>query len=174
MPQAVKHYTGTASGLTTTTVYTCPASTIAIVVPTITVRHGATGKYTTFGWNSSSAATQVGGNLSFYYYSGTPDYVNVSAIDKYNVLATVPKNTDANSKTYFSASYTTLTNSNTATVFSSSGLTANNPIAPDGQSGGSVHATGPWVMSAGHVLSYHTDVSTFLTYNFLIIEEAAS
>ena len=174
MPQAIKHYTGTASGLTTTTVYTCPASTIAIVVPTITVRHSATAKYTTFGWNSSSAAGQQQGNLSFYYYSGSDDYANVSAMDKYNVLATVPEHNDASAKTYFSASYATLTTSNTVTVFSPSNLTKRNPIAPDGQSGGCVHATGPWVMSAGHVLSYHTDVSTFLTYNFLIIEEAAS
>ena len=177
MPQAIKHFNAIATGQASATVYTCPASTIAIVIPTITVNQ-STSDYSTFSWNSSSAATQTAGNLSFYGFGDSNDYAHVSAIDKYNVLVTVPDDNHVSSITYFSASYTTLTG-NPATRFANGTSADSNPITPTG--GGrlgsvyvpAVHSTGPWVMSAGHVLSYYTDNGTAISYNFLVLEEAA-
>lgn len=178
MPQAVKHFTGTANGQASATVYTCPASTIAIVIPTISVNAGSN-DYITFGWNSSSAATQYGGNLSFYAYNDSNDQAHVSAIDKYNVLVTIPEDNNASAITYFSASYTGNLAGNNAVEFENGASADTNPITPTG--GGrlgstytpAVHSTGPWVMSAGHVLSYYVDSGSYISYNFLILEEAA-
>lgn len=177
MPQAIKHFNATATGLASATVYTCPASTIAIVIPTITVNGGA-GDYSTFSWNSSSAATQTVGNLSFYGFGDSNDYAHVSAIDKYNVLVTVPDDNSASSITYFSASRAPMAGNN-AVGFNNGASADTNPITPTG--GGrlgsvyvpAVHSTGPWVMSAGHVLSYYIDNGTAISYSFLVLEEAA-
>jgi len=179
MPQAIKHYTGTATGNSNATVYTCPASTIAIVLPTITVNQGAS-DYATFSWNSDSAAGQTVGNLSFYSYGDANDRANVSAVDKYNVLVTVPDGNSSNAITYFSATRTTLTGATAnSSAFTNDGAADTNPITPSGLGDSSsnspgVHATGPWVMSAGNVLSYYIDSGVYISYNFLILEEAAS
>jgi hypothetical protein len=171
MPQAIKHFNAVLTNSTTGTVYTCPADTIAIVIPTITVNHNANSVQTTFSWNSSTAAGSFTGNLSFYYYATANDQAHVSAIDKYNVLVTVPNSNNASASTYFSASHTSNLDSSSVASSFGNGLSADtNPIhtADD-----HVHSTGPWVMSAGHVLSYYLNGNQSTTYNFLIIEEAA-
>jgi hypothetical protein len=179
MPQAIKHFNATLTNSSSGTVYTCPADTIAIVIPTITVNQNATNAQTTFSWNSSTAAASFSGNLSFHYYSDSADMAHVSAIDKYNILVTVPDSNNANSKTLFAASYTTSLDTVSIASHMANGLSADyNPITPSGVGKSSsntpgVHATGPWVMSAGHVLSYYLNGNQSTTYNFLILEEAA-
>ncbi len=173
MPQAIKHFNGTATS-GSATIYTCPASTIAILLPSIVVNQSSTFKGATFAWNSSSVAADTQGNLRFYAYSDTHDLAHVSTIDKYNVLITVPDSNNANSVTYYSPNYTTsLSTSNGAGLFANAASADSNPISPDGSTGKN-HCTGPWVMSAGHKLSYSLHSSgVTMQYNFLILEEAA-
>lgn len=179
MPQAIKHFNATLTNSTSDTVYTCPADTIAIVIPTITVCHNANSVQTTFSWNSSTAAGDFTGNLSFYYYNGANDLAHVSSLDKYTVLATVPDSNDTNAFTYFSASHTSSLNvSSVGAAFGNGQSDHSNAVTPIGSSRTSsfvpsVHSTGPWVMSAGHVLSYYLNGNQSTTYNFLILEEAA-
>ena len=64
MPQAIKRFSGLVAS-STSTVYTCPTSTIAIVMPSINVGSAGSQGNTTIGWNSSSTCTNATGNLMF-------------------------------------------------------------------------------------------------------------
>jgi hypothetical protein len=181
MPQAIKHFNGLASS-STTTVYTCPTDTIAIIVPAITIGSSGNGKCC-FGWNSSTNAAATTGNLMYKDLDYGITYL-VSAVDKYHVQ--VACNTSTQSYVYFSPNHTSSIDAAYYSLqmpYSNSGANANPKVTgfytpnTNATSGTDSYwlarnfQTGPWTMSASDKLTIFAQ-SAFVQYNFLIIEEA--
>jgi hypothetical protein len=182
MPQAIKHYTGQLTSGSNTSVYTCPASTIAIVMPSIHI--GPTGSgTTTFSWNSSSNVGSSTGNLSFTAMDSQISYL-ISCTDKYDVQ--IPVRPDTTSYVHYSPYYTSnitqyyaafkqLTNTsaqNNAQAYGMHAPRTNSTSGTDGYWMLKNFHTGPWVMSAGHKFGVYT-TGAYVHWNLLILEEAA-
>lgn len=181
MPQAIKHFNGLHSS-GTTTVYTCPTSTIAIIVPSVTIGSAGSGRCT-FGWNSSTNAAQTTGNLMYRELDYGLTYL-LSAVDKYHVQVAI--NTSTQSYVHYSPNHTSSLDAayyGLQMPYSNSGANANPKVTgyytpnTNATSGSDSYwlarnfQTGPWAMSAGDKLTIYSS-SAFIQYNFLIIEEA--
>lgn len=181
MPQAIYQYNGLHTS-STTTVYTCPADTISIVVPSITVGSSGNGN-ATIGWNSSTVVAQNTGNLAWSGLDYGMTYL-VAALDKYNIRVAV--NSSNQSYVYFSPNHTTNinqayyalnmpqgTSGPTQNPFVTGEYTpnTNTTSGTDSYYAGRYFHTGPWTMSASDKLTIRAQ-SAFVQYNFLIIEEA--
>lgn len=186
MPQAIKHYTGSVSNTTNTNIYTCPASTISIVLPSITITSSGSGGTVTIGWNSSTSVASTTGNISFTGIDSDAPYI-ISHTSKYDVQ--VPVRFSQDSLTYYSAAHTSnITNSInswrgiqslSSPYHKESAYGSWNAAQPTATSGGFSYIslrhfhTGAWVMSAGHKLGISSTNSAYTKYNFLVLEEAA-
>lgn len=187
MPQAIKHYTGSVtSGTVNTAIYTCPASTISILLPSITITSSSTTAVVTIGWNSSTSVAATTGNLTFTGIDSDAPYI-ISHTSKYDVQ--VPVRFSANSYTHYSAAHTSSLTSYLASWKGIQNLsTPHNQESAYGTwvqakqqatSGGDAHIalhdfrTGAWVMSAGHKLGIYTNSTGHVRYNFLVLEETA-
>ena len=142
MPQAVKNFAGNSGS---TTVYTCPADTVALVIPNITLTPTAQYYKHSICWNSSSVASASVYNI---YMNDPPSSIDfrIQAEGKYQSRFT----------------YTGSTN-----VYYRAGPTGTIITAPSNM------LLGHWSMSAGHKLSLYTEAGGDFTYSFLILEEVA-
>jgi len=184
MPQAIKHYNGYLSGGSdNASIYTCPANTIAIVLPSLVIMSDGSNANVTIGWNSSTSVATDTGNLKFAGVDANKPYL-VSHASKYDVMVPVRGNDD--SLTYFSPNHTAnLTNgfyafkslqstgSNSYQSESAPGFWASNQEGNGDNIKLRWFHTGAWVMSATHKLGINTDSQGSIQYNFLILEEAA-
>ncbi len=173
MPQAIKHFSGTPSD-NQGTIYTCPANTIAMLIPSITMDSINGTRSMNLAWNRSSALTgDTQGNLRIVLPSSNS--LTVIANNKYDVEIGFPANTSSSVKfvadgnqnpengLYVNGSTTTATKTNAGAVSSSTFDVYRS------------FKTGPWIMSSGDVLSYYINIHNYLkfSYSFLIIEEPA-
>lgn len=184
MPQAIKRFSGlVTSG--TTTVYTCPSSTIAIVLPSINCGNtGSSNTDVTIGWNSSTTASNGTGNLMFQDFEYSRGYL-VSYTSKYDVQIPVRGSTAA--RTWYSPHFT----SNVDQPYFAFGALTDSGHLDDNNSAYGEYVpnqgnqasgqdayyylrsfrTGAWHMGAGHKLSINVS-NSYVHYCFLIIEEA--
>lgn len=191
MPQAIKQFRGLHGTSTTSTIYTCPANTIAIVLPNILVTpQGQGGGHGTIGYNSSSVCSSSSSNKTGNYSitNGEPGYqYQITHDNPYGVKIAIGPHNNSTTQVYYSPSFTTNVHNNLyamrtlnsyygSTVTTQAGL-----VAGDGMyRGPSVNYTltpndfwaGTWAMSAGHKLTMSTQYQLYFQYSFLIIEEA--
>lgn len=188
MPQAIKHYTGSVHNTTSDSIYTCPASTISIVLPSITITGSSSNGAITIGWNSSTSVASTTGNLAFTGIDSDAPYI-ISHTSKYDVQ--VPVRYFQDSLTYYSAAHTAGVTS--GGIYSWRGMQSlTTPHVKESAFGTWIQArqqatsgvdnyialhdfrTGAWVMSAGHKLGIYANNAAYAKYNFLVLEEAAS
>ena len=186
MPQAIKHYTGSVTNTTSDSIYTCPASTISIVLPSITIASSSSNGIITIGWNSSTSVAATTGNITFTGIDSDAPYM-ISYTSKYDVQ--VPVRFSQDSLTYYSAAHTSSLTSSTnawrgiqslsSPYLKESAYSSWGAVQPASTSGGFSYIslrhfhTGAWVMSAGHKLGIHANNVAYAKYNFLVLEEAA-
>lgn len=189
MPQAIKHFNGTVRGTTDNNIYTCPASTIAIVLPSISIMGSSTNGFVTIGWNSSTSVSNTQGNLYFSGIDSDAPYL-ISHTSKYDVQVSV-RTGSTDSTTHYSPSFTTNLSSTQYAwnYFAGNSLTTSyqrasafgtwavlQPTSTNTTLGTAQlrdFRTGAWSMSAGHKLGIDAQNNSFAHYSFLIIEEAA-
>ncbi len=188
MPQAIKHYTGSVNNTISVSNYTLPASTISIVLPSITITGSSSNGVITIGWNSSTSVASSTGNLAFTGIDSDAPYI-ISHTSKYDVQ--VPVRYSQDSLTYYSAAHTAGVTS--GGIYSWRGIqSTSTPHVKESAYGTWIQArqqstsggdnyialhdfrTGAWVMSAGHKLGIYANNAAYAKYNFLVLEEAAS
>ena len=161
MPQAIKHFSGTAVGQSTTTIYTCPANTVAFVIPSISFN--SLNDYTYMVYNSASLATSSYYNWSVVHQGLLTNY------NKYlNIFSKVSVSNGATFKAHPDAEYT---NDIVMPFFTGVSNESIAQVRDQPQVGKMAPAM---IMGAGHKLSLFVQGSGNKTgYNFLILEEAA-
>lgn len=198
MAQAIKQFSGTAYNFNGfyATIYTCPANTVAIVLPTILIVPAMTGNQAAIGWNSSntcdhrnSSGVNYGrGNILYKSMVGYEPMM-ITHTDKHSVRMSTGINQDTSLSPFwvYTPSF--------ATNLWQSGHGQNEPnaghpydyafksgiVAGSNFRGASTNYAlqpmdqhiGTWSMSAGHKLSLSCSSSGRIQYSFVIIEEAA-
>jgi hypothetical protein len=176
MPQSIAKYNGQYTGGSgATTVYTCPASTVALIVPNMFIYNGSSGAYTSIRYDSSSAASVSAGNVIFAGPATTNAFVHIASLDKYRISLQAQsafRNDVRFRPDSGSTNYLGYTESNEAARY-----VAEHYDMDTGTEAGGSKATGmivgPWLMDAGNILSLFADNSNNrISYSFMIIEEA--
>ena len=166
MPQAIKKFNGSLTASGNYTHYTCPSNTLALVLPSITMKNasGSTARLS-IGWNSSSVASNDDGNLHYVLNHNTA--AQIACFDKYDIRASF-----SSSAVHFNAGFATFQlDSNVYQFYLST--TNTKYINTSGGDVGPSFPTGPWAMTAGDKLSINVNNSNlYVGYNYLIIEEA--
>ena len=176
MPQSIAKYNGEYTGGSgATTVYTCPASTVALVVPNMYMFCGSSGTFTSIRYDSSSAATGSAANVIFAAPATGSAFVHIAALDKYRISLQAQSGFRNDVRFYPSSgsiNYLGYTESNEAARY-----VAEHYDMDTGQESGGSKATGmivgPWLMDAGNILSlFANNSNNRIGYSFMIIEEA--
>lgn len=174
MPQSIAKYNGQYTGGSgATTVYTCPANTVALIVPNMFIYVGANSTNSSIRYDSSSAASAGTGNI-LYASPPTGNFCHIAAVDKYRI--SLHASNGGSDDVRFrpdsgSTNYLGYTESNQASRF-----VAEHYEMYTSSTVGS-YATrmvvGPWLMDAGNILSLFSDnTNNRISYSFMIIEEA--
>ena len=158
MPQAIKHFSGTAVGQSTSTIYTCPANTVAFVIPSISFNDR--NAYTYIVYNSASLATET------YYNWAVSNQALLTNYNKYlNIYSRVSASNVASFKAHPDAEYT---NDIVLPFFTGVSNESVAQLKEKPQVGKMAPAM---IMGAGHKLSlYVQDSGNKTGYNFLILE----
>jgi len=163
MPKAIKHFSGTHNS-GTGTIYTCPASTVAIIFPTLNLRTLYSSRNHSMSWNSSSDASETIYNINWRDVSNAQNY-GLMSLGKYTnrmswtTADEIYHRGDANGS------------DNAASLAYKSGPSSQYSTNIGGNNFDLV--LGPMVMSAGHKLSFFTELGGNFSYSFLILEEEA-
>jgi hypothetical protein len=194
MPQAIKEFSGYtegASNVGANTIYTCPANTVSLILPSFTYKcNGGGGSTFAIKWKGSASTGTSNGNLVFMDMSNG-DGVSGVALSKYDIEIAIPQ--DYASRVLFTAgpfsNNRTITTSpfmgggsNVTNTYDQGLVRAGNTFGAPGSTTSTYNAfgnfkTGPWTMGPGDVLSYTTGTTATLQhfqYTFLILEEAGS
>ena len=196
MAQAIKEFSGIGKGAGfndfNSTIYTCPANTVAIVLPSIMSIASSNGARTAISWNSSSTAHWATNNgMGNIIINSDPfESMQISHTGKHAVKCATGVNDEAASGTtkiryspafvasgLYNTYYLAMNEPSGSTTSDKpirAGLVSNNmwsrssgyPLAPN------EFEMGTWVMGPGHKLHIHTGSSGRANYSFLIIEEA--
>lgn len=176
MPQSIAKYNGQYTGGSgATTVYTCPADTVALIVPNMLMYNGSSGAFTSIRYDSSSAATGTTANIIFYAPSTSNAFVHIASLDKYRISLQAQSAFRNDVRFYPSSgsiNYLGYTESNEAARY-----VAEHYDMDTGSEAGGSKATGmivgPWLMDAGNILSlFANNSNNRISYSFMIIEEA--
>lgn len=196
MPQAIKQFNGLCDGSSTfqqTTVYTCPANTIAIVLPNCLFMATTSNGIATLGYNSSSVThttspSSGSGNYGVDGIDVTYPY-QITHDGKHNVKIAVQGHRTG-SNMYYTPNFasTSLRSPYSGYAQLENWAASNTSLEPvqGGWVAGSItrlnssnapffpndFIVGTWNMGAGHKLSLAAQ-SVRIQYSFLIIEEAA-
>ena len=158
MPQAIKYFSGTAvTG--STTVYTCPANTTALIIPTVSFSASSGGSWC-LAYNTSSVASDSVYNIR------TEGQTWLTARDKYSSVISYGSGGGSIHKAHPDAEYMLISDLPGYNSISSTTMATFDHTA---------YLVGPLAMGAGHKLSlYSSNGSEKTGYSFTIIEEAAS
>jgi hypothetical protein len=189
MPQAIKEFNGRATS-GNATIYTCPADTVAILMPTWNHIHFGYSGSDRFSlkWKGAATTSTEIGNLTFEYGGGGKS-VGMACLSKYDVELALPQDSDV--RVIFKAGeFNSTAATNNSPWFGSTnggsryqqgfvrgGVTTASSYSNDGTYNFyNQFKVGPMVMGPGDVLSYHLGASASVgfSYSFLIIEEAGS
>jgi len=178
MPQAIKHFSGNYRSTSTSTVYTCPADTVALVVPTLTIVSAQANRKTAIKWNGSAISNINECNLLIRHNQSAMS-TNVTALSKYDIEIGYYQ---GYCQIYFQPGqpFTGIDSGNygaylgQATDYKSGRVSSNFAYEVSGNPRWNSFKTGHWAMSSGDVLSHSCDSSgnQTLYYNYLILEEA--
>ena len=191
MPQAIKEFSGhVTSG--NATVYTCPANTVSLILPSFTYFYKGSGDGDKFSikWKGSASTDREIGNLTFGDLGGNYSVSGVS-LSKYDIEVAIPQNYSVQAM-FTPGPCTTTRASNSAAYLgggSNLGNSYNSGLVKSGSTYGTPgyntstynafnkFKTGAWAMGPGDVLSYYLGSSSNtceFSYTFLILEESGS
>ncbi len=177
MPQAIKHFNGYYRSSSASTVYTCPANTVALVVPTLTIVSAQANLQTAIKWNGSAITSLSMSNLLIRHNQNNQSTA-VTALSKYDIEIGYYS---GESQIYFQPGepFTGIDSGNYAAYFGQtndyqSGRTSSSHAwEVSGNPRWTSFKTGHWAMSSGDVLSHLGNSSNqTLYYNYVILEEA--
>lgn len=172
MPQAIKSYNGVINGGDNTTIYTCPTSTIAIVIPNISINSTVANTKFGVGWTSSSDIGTDGQYSNFWHNNvDASQPLSIYPRTKYDIRLNNPYNSSDSRWTPGgdrNAFYHTNVQASVTGALGIGTIAGNSSTSLD-------NSFGTWIMAATHKLNLFTNNTSLLVhYNFLILEEAAS